>query len=475
MSYSLFHKRITFFIGAIFITLLLLCSSFAEIDRNGSLVSDYIRKAYSFYLLDNFDSSIVYYNDVLSIDSSHSLAWIGLVDSYIAQKKYKRAALVGSHGLKINPNYNLSSRVAVSYELHSNSNCADSFFELSASYAEKENLPENIYSDFIMKLGKSAFLVGNYRRASYWFAYGDSLFRSEEFHDALIHTQEIFKQKRQNVSFISGFIRYNNDEFISHGIYNSLLTDFMINTYGMKVGYANLLLKYRSDQSSIEASDSKKKGKEKDSIQETDQGDIGTDLIQHDIFFVYHSKLPKWKTDLESGFRISLSDIIYSKYANSFFIGHSTKFNNMSAGVTWYYTSVPENSLLQMTSHFAIDLHLINTDYRFSIMPQVVRGNLKKNSDPFVPDRQFSIDLEFKALKKHIAITLTGMAGKRAFSNEPHGLVFLNVVEDFRYGTKALIEISPFPIPVTVYYLFRFNSYDYHSTISHLGGLFFQW
>lgn len=459
---------------------LLICIS--EMYANGTEKyesrSEQMGKAYSYYLLKKCDSSVVYYSRAWAADSQNLQAGMGLINSLMCLKKYRRALQVALSALKWNSdNFELNSTIAQIYALQNNVPAVNRVFSNLWQNRKKRNLPGYYMEDFLMSLGNASKEAGNYELAEHWFRMGDSLFSNNEFSDAILLLNVAKKERvKQNVNLISGILNYSGDQWISRGIYNGITTGLLIrNSFDLKASYFNLYLECKPQVIALtDSAGPQKETKEKnDRVNISDSLQEIPNLVQHDIHFSFSSRLNR--TSFETGFRISKSDINYSEYANTVFAGHWTDFALFNIGAYWYYTHIPGISLMQLSPVAGIGLKFNKSSIKLNVMPGITRTFSNGEENNVIPEKQFTTDLSFGVHVPHLTVTLSGKAGDRSFYNEYQAVVINNVTENFRFGTKVLIEINPFSVPLVYYYLFRYDNYDNHSTNSHLGGIFFQW
>ena len=442
----------------------------------------YMGKAYGYYLTGAYNKAVYYYKKVHEIDPQNSDAHIGLLDSYIALKQYRRVLSAGRKTENWREDFFILQKLALACVYLNKSQEADSLFN-RAMHVVKENssVPEYMLKDFVLTLGNRYLETHDYRKSQYWFEVGDSLFGTEEFQNGIEATRIARKDRKTYTSTMYGIISYRGDTQLNRGAYGAISSGVIWrNRHKLQTSYALLHIEADTGTNDPDGTpgdgeeEKKKKPKDKDTTTVAIESE---NLNQHDIHLSYTDLVPSFKnTRFAGGVRLSFSNIRYSHFAISGYAGGESSLGSFTGGIFCYITSLPEHLLFQLSPLLCYDLTWKDLFCRIRTVPSIIQSIRLHSFMTNIPSEwQVSGDLSLTVGMPHLRITTTGSAGKRAFFNEHEALVLVNETDPYRFGMKILAEYTPFSFPFTLYYIYRYTKYEPYTSNFHLGGMYIQW
>jgi hypothetical protein len=486
-----------------------------------------LTKAYGYYLIGEIDSALVYYNDVLKADSNSIDAVYGIVNCYIVKKDLNKALIVAIDAVNKFQDVTLNAKLAYLYSRKNRDQDVRSLYTRTIDILNKDTIntidtKNQLHAEYLNAAGYGFLEREKYKDALSWFYKGDSLFKGQELFKSAI---ELTKTSLDNanalsVSFNSGIINYSQNAVYKYGNFLGASAGFLVQNHNYvkllfnrtKVHYNDL--KYGINYDTLLAKNSEHPDKKYDKIlssrKYTDlngnpdtvfytyrefflhgNGDLNEydytttvtpdDLAENDYLFSltnYRQILPL--TNINAGYRYTLSNIIYTKHVNTLFFKHETFFDSLNAGVQYFFTLSDGDKIFQVSPSIGYSLEKLKFDGTLNL----IKCDDHNDESGFPENLQISSDLNLHISMKTIKISTGVFFGDRVFLNSADGEVFYNVLAPTKFGIKEIIEWSPVK-NVTLYYLFRFSKFDTllfdkvnypeYWSMTHMGGIYFQW
>jgi tetratricopeptide (TPR) repeat protein len=486
-----------------------------------------LTRAYSYYLLGEYDSALIYYRAVKQESPSVMDAYYGIMNCFIAQKQYDSALMTAEAALTQTKDKIIYDKCAYVYGLRNDMLNASRMYEaaLSAIKAEKTDTisRKGNYIDLIEAVGYGFYGAKNYRQAMRWFLRGDSVYPGENLFAVPRSQAQAALRNRWigQCSFFGAGISYSNSAVFSNGDYEGLSgavlfdkrlhlkmeyahTRISLKTQYYGVTYDTLIASrgehpdvsrgqiydmvdyinfdgnpdtayYTRAYTRVKSANSK--GFDSISVVRV------SDYRQDDIYLAltdYYSLFDK--TRILAGCRFSGSNIPYSEYANTVFAGHLSKIRIYSLGAEYYLTILPDFYIYQISPVIEADFGKIGATVRANL----VKAEAKDAASEGIPTSlQVAPDINVRFGGSVFKLTLTATLGKRAFCNEDQGEFLHNISAPYKGGFKGLAEWTPFKFPLTFYYVFKYAAYndysykniayDSYSMMFNMGGIFVQW
>jgi len=486
-----------------------------------------LTRAYSYYLLGKYDSALVYYRAVKQESPAVMDAYYGIMNCFIAQKQYDSALVTAESALKQTNDKIIYDKCAYVYGLRNDIHNASQMYEaaLSAINTEKtdSSTRKRNYIDLIEAVGYGFYGAKKYRQALHWFQLGDSAYPGEGLF-AVPRSQVQASLRSRWIgqsSLFGGGISYSNSAMFSNGDYEGLSGAVLFDKrLHLKMEYAHTRISLKTQYYGITYDTLiSSRGEHPDvsrgqifdmvdyinldgnpdtayytrsytrvnSANATEFDSISvvhvSDYRQDDIYLAltdYYSLFDK--TKILAGCRFSGSNIPYSEYANTVFVGHFSKINVYSLGAEYYLTILPDFYIYQISPAIEADFGKIGATVRANLIKAETKDAVSEGIPTFL---QVAPDINVRFGGSVFKLTLTATLGKRAFCNEDQGEFLHNISAPYRGGFKGLAEWTPFKFPMTFYYVFKYaayNEYSYknvaydgYSMMVNMGGMFIQW
>jgi tetratricopeptide (TPR) repeat protein len=486
-----------------------------------------LTRAYSFYLLGEYDSALVCYRAVERERPSDMDAYYGIMNCYVARKQYDSALVTAAAALARGKDKVIYEKCAYVNGLRNDQRNASLMYESALSLIEAEAADSaSRRSDFIELIeaaGYGFYKSGNYRQALRWFRHGDSVYPGENlFAVPRSHAETALRGRWfGQSSLFGGGIGYSKNAVFANGNYEGLSGAVLFNRslhFKMEYGRTRISLKpqyYGLTYDTLIASRGEHPDPSRVEVSDTVDyinlsGDPDTayytrsssriaganaagfdsvatirsaDYWQDDAYLAltdYYSLFDK--TRLLAGCRLSRSNMPYSRYAYTAFAAHLSKAGPYSFGAEYYLTAVPGYYIYQVSPSVEADAGPIGATVRANL----IKAESKGAGWTGIPTSlQVAPDLEVRFGGPVFKLTLTATLGKRAFCNEAQGEFLHNVTIPYREGVKSLAEWTPFKFPLTFYYLFKYAAYDGYTynkiaydgytMMFNMGGIFIQW
>lgn len=485
-------------------------------------------RAYSYYLLKDYDSSIVYYKKALQENDHEIHACYGLMNCYIALGRYDTAVTIGTNAFSIDTTFDLYNKILYALALDGKVKSVTELYPQALSVKDENIDSVNQQKELMNTIGYGFYYAEKYRQARKWFSQAISLYpHAEDFSTAIQLTNIGIKNlNKQQVNLGSGVIHYSDDADYKNGWFvtpsASLLhknrhrftmeyarTEISFNKlsftipadtlyYGITVydsvevvspdethpidtvifingsGILDTLY-YPYETVLIDSPDDTTGFDKFDTVYIDPYSGIYTPekLTQNDFYLSYENYERLFKnTRLLLGSRYTSSNMLYSNTVISFFLSHFTKIKKFSTGAFYCFSSAESHVYVQISptiffraEHFesGVNLHCIQ------------KINSEIEPDSLFPERQFAFDINMNVITPHVRVNSCVMGGKRMFLNEAEGKVLHNALSTYKVGALGSIELTPFPFPLTVYYLVKFSQYSDYSSLVNMGGIFLQW
>lgn len=474
-----------------------------------------LTKAYGFFLLEQYDSALHYYNKVIETDSLNVDAWAGKMNCFLYQEKYDQAINAGIEGLAKKESFLLHHKMAYVYALTNNTGRVAFHFESAIKIPENERGAgsEDVVRSMILSIGNGYYYSGNKKAALKWYTKG-----KEEYSDGFEFVAAIQKIKesepvKMNYFFANihgGRINYAETNFYDRGTFFSVNPSVTIKRkHFISLGYnqSDITLKNNVPFSYV-----RKMYTDKSTIPVTEQVYVFEDIFavgggNYDTVYyadvpvdpkTYEGILPLeedtynpenlWtkeiqfqykllyspikKTTFLAGIRHTLSNMLYSENSLTAYLGHFTTTNTFSIGGLYHYTALDSVNLLQISPNISTINKKLNVDVQTH---GIIRLADIDTVISWLPSFQLSLDATVSYHTQRGMVSLTAQTGERAFVTESYGTFFRSSFSPFIMGAKALFEIRPFTFPLTLYYIFSYSKYSEYKSYVNIGGLHIQW
>jgi hypothetical protein len=486
-----------------------------------------LTKAYSYYLIGEIDSALVYYNNVLKVDSNIIDAVYGTINCYIAKKDLSKALTVAKGAVNRFQDVTLNAKLAYLYSRKNMDQEVRSLYTRTIDILNKDTIntidtKKQLHSDYLIAAGYGFLEREKYKKALSWFYKGDSLFKGQEsFNSAITLTKaSINNANALSVLFNSGIINYSKDAVYKYGNFFGASTGFLIQNHNYvkflfnrtKLHYNDL--EYGINYDTLLAKNSEHPDQKYDKLLSSKKytdlngnpdtvfytyrefflpgnGDLKRydytttvtpdDLAENDYLISltnYRQIVPS--TNFNAGYRYTHSNIASSKNVNTLFFKHETFFDSLHAGIQYFFTLADDNKLYQASPSIGYTLKNIKFDGTLNL----IKSGKHDDGNRFPEKVQISSDLNLHISLKTIKISSGVFFGERVFLNSEDGEVFYNVLAPTKFGEKEIIEWSPVK-NFTLFYLFRFSkfnalffdkvNYPEYWSMTHMGGIYFQW
>lgn len=495
--------------------ILLFLAAFADASSD-------LTRAYSYYLLKEYDTSLALYAAVNREDPENLDAYYGLMNCYIAKKQFDRALQTGAVALEHKKDGVIYAKMAYCYAKKNDDRNAGLMYSLAESIpAEPFEDPK---PDILSAIGWGHYENGNYRKALQWFLKGDSLYgESGVFEQPCSYTRNA--RKNALISMFngnSGPVLYSDKSVYNYGYFYSLSGSALLNRkLQCKAEYIHTDIRYKTLRYGINYDTLIASRNEHPDLASRKllterpflnlNGDPDTMYITYQDYFLgesgrrgrassYDEEVPfkpgnLWEDDfygvltlynglrnttISGGGRFALSNIANSDRATTLFISHITSISPVSIGGEYYATRLGSGWLYQASPKLQVESGFMTTGITLHAVHADVHG-----FSGGIPDWQIAGDLAETFSGPAIKTTLSASLGKRIFLNESEGEFLHNIIAPHSIGFKGLVEWSPEQLPMTFYYLFKFSRYtkttwdrilypDYDAIVN-MGGVFIQW
>ncbi len=476
------------------------------------LRADIIR-AYSFYLLEEYDSALVYYDKAIMEDPLSVDPYFGKMNSLSALGRYSTAIEVGELLLSGNESVELLHKMLYLYAISNRSEKVNELFEklLKVPEIQKDHGKTDLLAEVMLSMGYGYLRGGNRRLAREWFFRNSEMFPEyESIRYAIEEMNATALTSSYVVNAAAGAIAYFDSDFYDKGMLYNISPSVTFNqkhNYSLRIDYTNIQLNenivyYYFQQLYTDFNfipEHERKGVETvveyagsgmyDTLYITNvptdpQNYKGTaplhkstyspdDLWEYQVLAQYtllHSSVPN--TRLLLGARYSRSNMLYTNNTYSVIAGHFTNQHNLSAGAYYYYTKTDSIGLMQVSPEFKT----VFSRFNFALQTNAVVCFMSKFTearkvDPF----QLSFDGTLAYTGGKGSVSLTGQSGKRVFAVESGGAFFRTTTSEFNYGITFVGQWYPFTAPVTLYFLVAFADYENYNSLVNMGGLHLQW
>lgn len=476
-----------------------------------------ITKAYSFYLLKEYDSALVYYQRAYEQDTLAIDPYYGLINCYTAMQDYRKALNIGTQALTLHKDVFLYQKLGYVYGLMNKVSEAqrmyDSALVLISSSNEQNNSGETIHAELINSLGYGFYYKGNYRIARKWFEKGKTLFPHITIFDyplSLVEKAEknLFKTEINlsgGIKTYSNTILYNNGYPYSYkqsGFYDATVGILyrLLHQWTFKYSHTNVTFKdvYGHKIYTDTLDDGTKppegalydsiiyplhteyyiyiieKNCTKDNPQAFATWQYPVQNLWEDAFYgVYrnYGSLIK-NTTLSLGIRYTHSNMLYTNDAVTVFGIHRSSLKRMTLGNGYFFTDLPDHRIVQLSPECGIGLK----PFSFGTTLHFLKVFEKSSSVSGIPeDLQISADIGIYFHTPKIQISTVTSVGKRAFLCEADGALLHNITSPHTVSQKVILEVTPFKVPLTMYALFKISRYSEHTSLTNAGGLYYQW
>ena len=425
-----------------------------------------LTRAYSFFLIENYDSALYYYEKSIEADSSNVEAWAGMMNCRLYQKEYEEAIYAGNRGLSITESFLLHHKMAYLYALKDNDERVSYHYEKALSIPEnkRETSSEDHVRSMILSIGYGYMYGGNRNTALRWFARGKEKYGDDsDFIDAInrANASKSIKTSYLFANAHAGIINYAESNYYDKGIFFSVNPSLTFKRrHFLSIGYS---------QSDIEL----KKNVPYSYVRKmyTDNADIPKgemDFVFEDIFpvgggnfdTVYYADVPVdpktyndsltlrestynpedlWikeisvlykflnipvkNTSLLAGYRYSISNMRYSEKTYTAYVGHFTSLNNFSLGGLYHFTGLDSVNLIQISPNISTMNKKLNLALQ---MHGVIRLTDMDSTVQWFPPFQLSLDATLSYQGRIGSVSLTTQTGQRAFTLESYGTFFRN-------------------------------------------------
>ena len=497
-------------IKSILLFILILCFSVLA-DQN-------MTKAYSYYLLKDYDSSMVYYQKSLEVSPENRDAIYGLINCNLAVENY--AVAVGFCDTILNKDFD---KVAAQKKIYllgllKKRRESSKVFDYSISHT----LSDTTVNSLINSAGYGFLYAGDYRESVRWFRLNDSLFKKELAYAKKLRS-DIVKLNfgiyggmalftHEILSDINSPFAFDNSNFFSatFSVVNrgkfTFDFEYTRTNYNLKYIYYN----YKSidtlfswgDSGQLEKLEKYKNSPDTNYIIYSFPSDINS---ADSIYYVYNEVISTSKKSYDTTVTVTPNPALQHDFYFSLKDNYAI-FENTEFGLSVRYTNSNISNTESVTTIWGMHGHKIKklrvkSNYFYSFLPNYLiaqwspllyflpndnfgfgmQGNFTKAfakgrwSKGITESFQSSGDVFIDAYLKKISIYSHTYFGQTSFINQFEGRIIHNTNFNLLVAEKLSTMIYPFKFPLSFYLGVEGKLFDEYKKIDFSGGVLYRW
>ncbi len=488
-----------------------------------------IVKAYSFYLTKDFDSSLVYYQLAHKNNPLNSDAYYGIINCYTLMGDYKKGIDWCDSALSIKYDHITAQKKIYLLGLIKDNKEAQKLYKQAL-----ENKPDSTtLKGYLNSISYGLLYSEDYKNAVKWFLLADSSYKNDTlFKSGLVQAIDGKKEILQySLSLLGGIGRYThellNDEegpfsynnsyfyngtfIVSHRKkhtftfeYTNTNISFLDSYYGYNITPIDTLT--QNQTSPLEHYKNSEIP-----YQIVAYPNTATPNIYDSLYYIYLMNVDTFtsKSYNNSSYDTIVRIDIQNVYEHDFYVSLKDHYSllkkaSLGLGIRYTYSNIFNSQdviTLWGVHEHTIKKGLIKSNYYYSFLPNYyigqwspllyiqphlkfgfgLQGNFLKafpkneESIGITKDLQFSGDFYLDLILSKLTISSITSFGSRTYLNEYEGRILNNTNSDIKIIQKLFVDISPLPIPVSLFLGGNGYLYKTHKKLSILGGLTYKW